>query len=461
LLQGGARGGDDADGAAPDHIGETERNPVEDGGAAVRPHDQEPMGTGVSLEGDFILDRDIVAGNTALALSPCAVLRPALPLLRLHRAYAALLMREIDHVARLIRRRAAVSHVHWGGGTPTSLPGDCLIAIMDRLKERFAFEKDAEIAIEIDPTSLPPDRREALGRIGVTRVSLGVQDLELSVQRAIGRVQSYEETEACADAARSLGAHSLNLDLIYGLPLQTKEGVARTARRALDLKADRISVFGYAHVPWMKRHQALIAEEFLPGPVARYEQLSAIHRVLTQEGGYVAVGLDHYALPGDAMAKAAAARRLKRGFQGYTTDAAPALIGFGASSIGSLPQGYVQNAPTAAAYAKEIEADRLATARGIALSADDRLRRDVIERTMCNLEVDIDAVAAEHCADSAPLKAVVSDGILQFEEDGLASWDGRRIVVGERGRPFVRSIAALFDLYLARQCDKPRHSRAV
>ena len=378
-----------------------------------------------------------------------------------YRAYAALLMREIDHVARLIRRPASVSHVHWGGGTPTSLPGDCLIAIMDRLKERFAFEKDAEIAIEIDPTSLPPDRREALGRIGVTRISLGVQDLEPSVQRAIGRAQSYEETEACADAARSFGVGSLNLDLIYGLPLQTVEGVARTARRALDLRADRVAVFGYAHVPWMKRHQALIPEELLPGPVSRYEQLNVIHRVLTQEGGYVAVGLDHYALPGDAMATAAAARRLKRGFQGYTTDAAPALVGFGASSIGSLPQGYVQNAPTAAAYAKEIEADRLATARGIALSADDRLRRDVIERIMCELEVDIDAVAAKHCADPAPAKAAAADGILRFEEDGLASWDGRRIVVGERGRPFVRSIAALFDRYLAGESDKPRHARAV
>ncbi len=161
-------------------------------------------------------------------------------------------MREIDHVARMIGRRAAVPHVHWGGGTPTSLPGDCLIAIMDRLKERFAFAKDVEIAIELDPTSLPSDRREALRPMGVTRVSLGVQDLEPSVQRAIGRAQSYEETKTCADAARNLGVETLNLDLIYGLPLQTEEGVARTARRALDLKADRVAVFGYAHVPWMK-----------------------------------------------------------------------------------------------------------------------------------------------------------------------------------------------------------------
>ena len=375
------------------------------------------------------------------------------------RAYAALLMREIDLVAGMIGRRSAVSHVHWGGGTPTSLPGDCLIAIMERLKERFSFRKDAEIAIELDPTS--PPNCEALAPMGVTRVSLGVQDLEPSVQRAIGRIQSYEETRACAEAARSLGVHSLNLDLIYGLPLQTEEGVARTARRALDLKPGRVAVFGYAHVPWMKRHQALIPEEQLPGPVARYRQLNAIHRVLAEEGGYVAIGLDHYALPSDPMAKAAAGRRLRRSFQGYTTDSAPALIGFGASSIGSLPQGYVQNAPTAAAYAREIGDDRLATVRGIALRADDRLRRDVIERIMCELEVDIDAVAAERGADPAPLKAAASEGILRFEEDGLASWDGRRIAVSERGRPFVRSIAALFDIYLPRHSGTLRHARAV
>jgi oxygen-independent coproporphyrinogen III oxidase len=378
-----------------------------------------------------------------------------------HRNYAAMLLREIDAVADLIGRRATVSHVHWGGGTATSLPGDCLVEVMDRLKRRFAFREDAEIAIELDPTSFPDDRKNALGPMGVTRISLGVQDLEPSVQRAIGRMQSYEETEACAEAARALGVGSLNLDLIYGLPLQTEDGVARTARRALDLKPDRVAVFGYAHVPWMKKHQALIPDEQLPGPAERYAQLNAIHRVLVEEGGYVAIGLDHYALPTDAMAKSAADRRLKRSFQGYTTDEAPALIGFGASSIGCLPQGYVQNAPTAAAYNKEIEEGRLATVRGVEVNADDRLRRDVIEHVMCDLEVDIEAVAAEHAADPAPLTQAAAEGLQKFVEDGLASWDGRRIVVSERGRPFVRSVAALFDAYLAQASDKPRHSRAV
>ena len=215
--------------------------------------------------------------------------------------------------------------------------------------------------------------------MGVTRISLGVQDLEPSVQHAIGRGSPTSRRRMRRRGAR-LGVGSLNLDLIYGLPLQTEEGVARTARRALELKADRVAVFGYAHVPWMKKHQALISGRAAAGPVARYEQLNAIHRVLTEEGGYIA---------GRPRPLRAAGRRDGGGrggapaqalVPGLHDDAAPALIGFGASAIGSLPQGYVQNAPTAAAYAKEIEAGRLATVRGVALAADDRLRRDVIER---------------------------------------------------------------------------------
>jgi oxygen-independent coproporphyrinogen III oxidase len=378
-----------------------------------------------------------------------------------HRAYAQRLVGEIDRVADIIGRRAPVSHVHWGGGTPTALPGDCLVAVMERLRQRFAFTDEAEVAIEIDPTSLLDDRREALKPMGVTRMSLGVQDFEPAVQKAIGREQSYEQTAACAEAARALGLSSLNLDLIYGLPLQTEESVARTARRALDLEADRVAVFGYAHVPWMKRHQALMPEESLPDPVERYAQLTTIHRVLVDEGGYVPIGLDHYARPEDSMAKAALAGGVRRSFQGYTTDAAPALIGFGASSIGSLPQGHVQNAPGAAAYGREIDEGRLATIRGVATTADDRLRRDLIEQLMCDLSVDVEAIAAAHDADPTALKAEAREGMARFVEDGLATFDGARIAVSERGRPFVRSIAALFDVYLKRQSDAPRHARAV
>jgi oxygen-independent coproporphyrinogen-3 oxidase len=376
------------------------------------------------------------------------------------RAYAALLERELRMVAGYIGRRAQVGHVHWGGGTPTTLPADCLTGIMALVRSLFSVLPEAEVAIEVDPTALPPDRLEALSGMGITRASLGVQDLDPAVQTAIGRMQSYEVTEQCALALRAMGISSLNLDLIYGLPHQTEESVARTARRALGLAADRVAVFGYAHVPWMKRHQALIPDETLPGPLARFAQSRAISRVLEAEGGYLAVGLDHYARPGDALAQAVGSKNLHRSFQGYTTDAAPALIGIGASAIGCLPQGYVQNTPAVPAYMAAIGADRLATARGAALTADDRLRRDVIERIMCDLTADLVEIASAHASDPAPLLASAA-GLGRFEADRLVRWDGRRVEVTEAGRPFVRSVAAVFDAYLAKGDGALRHARAV
>ena len=377
-----------------------------------------------------------------------------------HRAYVRRLLAEIERVASAMPHRARVRHIHWGGGTPTTLPADALVAIMARLRALFDVADDAEIAIEIDPTSLAADRRAALAEIGVTRMSLGVQDLEPAVQEAIGRRQSYEETAACAAAARELGVQSVNLDLIYGLPLQTLESVTRTARRTLDLAADRVAVFGYAHVPWMKKHQAVIPEGSLPGAEERFIQQQGIHRVLTEEGGYVAIGLDHYAKPGDAMARAAAHGRLRRGFQGYTTDDAPALIGLGASAISQLPQGYAQNAPTAASYAARIDAGGLASVRGIALEREDRLRRAVIEQLMCAARVDLVAMAEAHGADPSALLAEAG-GLAPFATDGLAHFDGRRVIVTAKGRPFLRSVAALFDAYLGPSDAAPRHARAI
>jgi oxygen-independent coproporphyrinogen-3 oxidase len=379
---------------------------------------------------------------------------------RPRRAYAEQLAREIEMVADAIGHRAQVSHVHWGGGTPTTLPGDCLSGIMDLIRTRFTLTADAEVAIEIDPTELPSDRLDALARMGVTRASLGVQDFNPQVQEAIGRHQSFEETEACAEALRGLGIGSLNLDLIYGLPHQTVESLQETARRALALRADRVAVFGYAHVPWMKRHQALIPEASLPGSEARFAQMQEVARVLEREGGYVPVGLDHYALPGDAMAQAALQQTLHRSFQGYTTDAAPALIGLGASAIGCLPQGYVQNATSVPVYAEAIHHGHLAVVKGVELTLDDRLRRAVIERIMCDLEVDLVAQAEVFALDAQPLLEAAA-GLQRFVEDGLVAWDGRRIEVLPAGRPFVRNVAALFDQYLNRDDAVKRHSQAV
>ncbi len=377
------------------------------------------------------------------------------------RAYAGALAREIELVAAALGRRARVSHVHWGGGTPTALPDDCLDGLMDLIRTRFDVAADAEIAIEIDPASLPPDKLGALALMGITRASLGVQDFDVDVQKAIGRMQSFEQTRDAALGLRGLRVTSINLDLIYGLPHQTEDSVTRTARMALALAPDRAAVFGYAHVPWMKKHQALIPEAALPVGLARLRQEAAIRAVLEQEGGMVPVGLDHYALPNDEMAKAAGAGALQRGFQGYTTDAAPVLIGLGASAIGALPQGYVQNQPSIPAYEAIIAQGQLAVTRGVALDQEDRLRRAVIERIMCDLAVDLPAMAAAFGAEAGALLEDAAP-LCGFAADGLVEWDGARIRVTGRGRPFVRNVAALFDAYLRdAAASQPRHARAV
>jgi oxygen-independent coproporphyrinogen III oxidase len=372
------------------------------------------------------------------------------------RAYADLLGRELRLVAARLGRRAPVAHVHWGGGTPTTLPDDCLTGIMGVIRGEFALRPDAEVAIEIDPSVPLAGRLAALDAMGITRASLGVQDFDPKVQQAIGRIQSFETTEDCARLLRGLGVGSINLDLIYGLPHQTEASVARTARRVLDLEPDRIAVFGYAHVPWMKRHQRLLPEAALPDPQARFAQCRVIGQVL-QEAGFVPVGLDHYARPGDGLAAASRAGRLRRSFQGYTTDDA-ALIGIGASAIGCLPGGYVQNAPDVPGYRRAIFADRFATVRGIALTADDRLRRDVIETIMCDLRADLKEIALRHGA--PPDALTCAAGLERFEADGLVRRAGFRLEVTEAGRPFVRSIAAVFDAYLDRG-NTMRHARAV
>ncbi len=330
---------------------------------------------------------------------------------------------------------------------------------MDLIGRLFRLSPDAEIAIELDPTALPTDRMAALAAMGVTRASLGVQDLDPAVQAAIGRIQSYEVTQACARAVRGIGIEALNLDLIYGLPRQRVQSATATARMVLRLHAGRVAVFGYAHVPWMKRHQSLIPDDTLPGPLSRFEQRAAIGRVLEEEGGYLPIGLDHYARPDDELARAARCRTMHRSFQGYTTDAAPALIGIGASAVGCLPQGYVQNESSVPAYSAAIRAGHAATARGVALSPDDRLRRAVIEALMCDLKADLPAIAAAYQADPASLN--IAAALTRFETDGLVIRHGGIIRVTERGRPFVRNVAAMFDVYLNQEEIRPRHAQAV
>ena len=372
-------------------------------------------------------------------------------------SYARALLDEIDLVAEAIGRTLPVRHIHWGGGTPTALSAAWMTAIGTRLRTRFAVTAETEIAVEVDPRTLTDDAADALAAIGVTRASLGVQDFDPAVQAAVHRHQSFAVTEAAARRLRERGIGAINLDLIYGLPYQTEAGVAETVARALDLLPDRVAVFGYAHVPWLKRHQKLLPEAALPGPTARFAQRAAAERVILA-AGFERVGLDHYARPDDPLAVAARGGRVRRNFQGYTTDMAPVLLGLGASSIGSLPDGYVQNETAIPAWREAVRAGRLPIARGVALTPEDRLRRAVIEQVMCYGEADLAEIAASH---GVAAEALLAAGPVLAAQaaDGLVRWDGARVRVTERGRPFVRAVAAAFDAYL--RPDATRHAAAI
>ena len=365
-------------------------------------------------------------------------------------AYAEMLLREIDLLDLLSGRK--LTHLHWGGGTPSILGPQWLETIAARLASRFDLSALKEHAIELDPRRIEPALVRSLKAIGVTRASLGVQDVSPHVQQLIGRVQPFELVERSTAWLCDACISDLNIDLMYGLPGQTVREVESSVDRAASVGAQRMALFGYAHVPWFKPHQRLIDEAALPGLSERLEQAEAAARRLVALG-YHRIGLDHFALPEDELAVAARGGKLRRNFQGYTVDAADALIGLGASAIGRLPQGFVQNAPDLGGYTRHIDAGELPIVKGVALSEDDRLRANIIERLMCDLTLDLDRFGgAERFADEIAALAPLRDA-------GLVTVDGARIAINESGRPYVRIAAAAFDAYLA--AGRTRHSVAV
>jgi len=372
-------------------------------------------------------------------------------------SYVDLIDRELAVVVGHLGSRRQLAHLHWGGGTPTALRPQDLVGLTERLVSRFDVIGTAEIAVEIDPRRVSLEHVHALAAMGTTRVSLGIQDFDPKVQQAVRRIQSFDQTARVVTWLRDAGITALNFDLMYGLPYQNPDSMARSARLAVSLDPERIALFGYAHVPWMKRHQALLPADALPDARGRLEQMRAAAEIIVASG-YVAVGLDHFAKPGDPLARRRATGELRRNFQGYTTDAASALIGLGTSAIGMLPEGYVQNAALTVAYREAITAGRLATVRGVRLSDDDRLRRAIIERLMCDLAVDLDRVAAEHGASPERFR-VELERIDMLSKHGLVWREQGRIVVPEAARPFLRSICAVFDRYLERA--PARYSRAL
>ncbi len=365
-------------------------------------------------------------------------------------------------IAAVARRSPAhgVTHIHWGGGTPSLLGPRRFLDLAETLQAQFDFSHLVEHAIELDPRTVDEPLVAALAKGGINRASLGVQDLNLHVQEAIGRVQPYEIVVKAVELLRGAGIEAINLDLMYGLPHQTLDDVRETARKAAALNPSRLAIFGYAHVPWFKTHQRLIDTAALPGAAERLAQAKASLETLV-EAGYVAIGLDHFARPDDPMAIAQGAGTLHRNFQGYTVDDADALIGLGASSIGRLPQGFVQNAPDVAGWARSVEAGRLSVVRGVAFTDEDRARGLLIERLMCDFAVDYGAMAKAFNGDAAAFDDAVVD-LDALAQDRILVHDraARVVTMTEPGRPFVRLVAAAFDARL-RASATARHSVAV
>lgn len=373
------------------------------------------------------------------------------------RAFFQTLMLEVDLWADAIGPHAGAAHLHFGGGSPNALSPDDFLALVRHLADRFALRPGAEVAAELDPGMLSDAFIDAAGAAGVTRVSLGVQTFDPDVQAKVNRIQPFDMVAAANDRLRKAGVAAINFDLMYGLPGQTPENVATSTKAAVTLRPDRVAVFGYAHVPWMKKHQVMIREADLADGDGRWAQAEAADETL-RAAGYVRIGLDHYALPEDPLAIAAASGGLRRNFQGYTDDPAPVLVPIGPSSIGRFAEGFVQNAITTDRWGHEVEAGRLPVARRLAVDAEDELRAAVIERLMCDLTVDVAEVCRAHgFADVTLDSAIVAASRLQT--DGLCEVSGRTIRIPAEAHRVMRVVAACFDARLP--VATSRHARAV
>jgi oxygen-independent coproporphyrinogen-3 oxidase len=371
-------------------------------------------------------------------------------------AFLQSLREEIRTAGALVGNGAQVAALHFGGGSPTLLAPEDLHALMAALRSSFDFAADASISVEIDPNDMDEPKLDALAAIGLTRASLGIQDFDERVQKAINREQSFEATRAVVDGLRDRGVGSVNLDMLYGLPHQTCDSLATTTGKVLSLHPDRIALFGYAHVPWFKKHQTMIDDAALPdssGRLAQYELAAG----LIEWAGYVPIGLDHFALPGDSLAAAATTGRLRRNFQGYTDDDCETLIGLGPSSVSRFRQGYAQNVTATGEYERRVRHGSLATARGIALSDDDRLRAWTIERLMCDFGFSVSQMSMRFGSAAKPILAEA--GAMTRGPEPLLQRKGDDFVIPSASRPLVRVVAARFDRYFA--AGTARHSAAV
>src|ERR1700689_1218830 len=375
--------------------------------------------------------------------------------------YLAALKLEIEHVAGLVSKKRPVIQFHWGGGTPTYLTPAQMEDLFGHARERFAFQSDAEIGIEVDPRVTSRAHLESLRRLGFNRLSMGIQDFQPKVQETIRRVQPYEMTRDLIVASRGLGFESLSVDLIYGLPYQTAASFQATIDQVLTLAPDRVAMFSYAHVPWLRKQQGAF-QAHLPEGRDKFQIFRA-----GLEGflgaGYVYIGMDHFALPTDELAVAQRNRTLHRNFQGYTTKAGADLYGMGVSAISSIGSAYAQNRREIPVYQEEASSRGLATFRGYRLSDDDRLRRAVIGRLLCHTVIPKHEVESEFGISFDEYFAPELTRLADLAADGLVILDGDEIRVTPLGRIFIRNVAMVFDRYIEEQKmdQKPLFSKTL
>ncbi len=370
-------------------------------------------------------------------------------------AYVDVLKAELDLLAERLPEGVTLSRLHWGGGTPTLLKAELMRDLARRILEIVPLGPNAEFSVEIDPNEIDEARLDALAEAGMNRASIGVQDFDDEIQKTIGRIQSYDTTREVAEMIRARGISSLNADILYGLPHQTKARMTESVQKLLSLNPDRVALYGYAHVPWMAKRQQLIPSDALPTPEQRLALFETARRLFLWDN-YAEIGIDHFATQDDGLTHALRAGRLKRNFQGYTDDQAPILIGLGASSISRFPQGYAQNAPATSAHTKAIREGRFSTSRGHLFKGQDVLRSRLIEALMCDFHINSNEILRDHDISAAELQQMYATANAAF--DGLLRVDENSLFIPPEARALTRMIARSFDAY---DLSKAGHSSAI
>jgi oxygen-independent coproporphyrinogen-3 oxidase len=374
--------------------------------------------------------------------------------------YVQYVKKETSLLNKYLNRNRKAVQLHWGGGTPTHLNPDEISDLISFINSKFEFKPESEIGCEIDPRGLTKAHLEALRNGGFNRISMGVQDFDDRVQNAVNRIQPEVMTRQVIEWIRELGFHSINIDLIYGLPFQSADSFSKAVESIIDISPDRIAVFNYAHVPWMKKHMELINAEDLPSPEEKLSILKMTIEKLTN-AGYVFIGMDHFAKPEDELAVALSQKKLYRNFQGYSTHAGTDLYALGITSISQIGNVYAQNFKKEKEYFDHLNKDFFPTERGYVMNDDDLIRRYVITKIMCDFELDFNSIEKRFKID---FNSYFRDSLSQlqyFADDGLVNINNSKIMVTEMGRLLIRNIAMNFDGYIERKEDTAKYSRMI